>query len=255
MESIDDLKRPGIMAKLRNSKGFSLIEMAIVLVIIGVIIAAIIKGQDLILNSQAKKVAAAASGWRNACFAFMDRNGRFPGDENHNGIIGDQAAGGAIVEEKTDATSAVAELSVAGIMADLPPNPVVVGSSSFWFYIGNTTTTDSGARNAMLICGSVDCRTPFTTDQIEILKSVDTAFDGSADSGLGQFRIASGLAAAAPPVLNPNPPAVLVNNRMTATFSGVAIVSVPNTSTGTAALGWASSANNTAAIWLFDKPY
>ena len=54
MEPMDTLTKPGIMAKLRNRRGFSLIEMAIVLVIIGIIIGAIIKGQDLMLNSRAK---------------------------------------------------------------------------------------------------------------------------------------------------------------------------------------------------------
>src|ERR1035437_5774725 len=87
MEPMDTLKKPAMMVRLRNSKGFSLVEMAIVLVIIGVIIGAIVKGQDLIVNSRAKQVTSAASTWRNLAMPFMDRNGRLPGDGAKTGII------------------------------------------------------------------------------------------------------------------------------------------------------------------------
>lgn len=40
----------------RRVKGFTLVELAIVLVIIGIILGAILKGQDLIAQSRAKRV-------------------------------------------------------------------------------------------------------------------------------------------------------------------------------------------------------
>ena len=244
MKPTDTLKKPGVMANLRNSKGFSLVEMAIVLVIIGIIIAAIVKGQDLIINSQAKKVITVVSSWRNLIFAYQDRNGRLPGDEMKNGIINDETG------EKLANQSAMAEITT--YMTTAPENPMILGSSSFWIYIGSTTTTDSGDRNAIVVCGVVDCGTAFTVDQIEIIKSLDTAIDGYADGGAGQLR-AVGVAA---PVLSSVPS--LVNNRRTSGFFGAATVGivadVNTTASGTAA--WTGgTGGNKAAIWLFERNF
>lgn len=244
MKSMETLIKPGIMAKLRNRRGFSLVEMAIVLVIIGIIIGAIIKGQDLITNGQIKKVAAATSSWRNLTLAYLDRNGRFPGDEGRNGIIGDNNGGAAT--EDTAPLSAVGE--IAGIMENTPDNPLILGSSSFWTYIGNTTTTNSGVRNAILVCCSSACTVACTADQVELLKGTDTAIDGLADGGIGQFRAVT----LAPVALEPAVPAV-TSGRIAATFNGVDIVSAVNTTAGTAGTTWATT--HRAAIWLFDKSY
>lgn len=250
MEPMDTPVKPAMMARLRNSRGFSLIEMAVVLVIIGIIIGAIIKGQDLIANANAKKVISAASTWRNLTVTFLDRNGRFPGDENRNGIIGDQAAAvgpPAVLEEQTEPLNAIGEL--VPVMESAPANPFVVGSTSFWVYIGNTTTTNSGTRNAILICGDAACANVFSADQLEIIKAMDTAYDDTADAGRGIFR-----AVTVAPTLLPAPPvaANAVNGRMSATFTGAGVASTVNTTAGTAT-AWATT--HRAAVWLFDKPY
>ncbi len=48
-------KNPGKFV-LKNDKGFTLIEMAIVLIIIGIIIGAIVKGKDIIRSGEQKKI-------------------------------------------------------------------------------------------------------------------------------------------------------------------------------------------------------
>ncbi len=178
MEPMDALKKPGIMAKLRNSKGFSLIEMAIVLVIIGIIVAAIIKGQDLMFNSRAKQLVSTANSWKIAAFAYMDRNGNFPGDSGKNGVIGDTG-------ELADTVTAVAE--IASTLSNAPANPVMIGGQSYWFYFGNVVAS-VGTRNVIVICPSVDCKTALAPDDVEMFKALDTAIDGSADAGVGQLR-------------------------------------------------------------------
>ncbi len=44
------------MNLIRNQKGFTLVELAIVLVIIGLILGAVLKGQDLINNARMKRL-------------------------------------------------------------------------------------------------------------------------------------------------------------------------------------------------------
>ena len=70
------------MLRLRDAKGFTLIELAIVLVIIGIILGAVLKGQDLIEGAKAKRVIAFASKWEAPIWTFYDKKGYFPGDTN-----------------------------------------------------------------------------------------------------------------------------------------------------------------------------
>ncbi len=68
-------------------KGFTLIELAIVLVIIGIIIGAILKGQELINNARAKRLQNDMRGLVAMMWTFSDRYGRFPGDCNRDGLV------------------------------------------------------------------------------------------------------------------------------------------------------------------------
>jgi prepilin-type N-terminal cleavage/methylation domain-containing protein len=66
---------------LRGNKGFTLIEMAIVLIIIGIIIGAVVKGKDIIRGAEQKKIYTKFfSEWRIAYLNFYDRTGKILGD-------------------------------------------------------------------------------------------------------------------------------------------------------------------------------
>lgn len=182
MEPMDTLTKPGIMAKLRNRRGFSLIEMAIVLVIIGIIIGAIIKGQDLMFNSRAKQLVATANSWKISAFAYMDRNGNFPGDSGKDGTI---ASGPTSSTEIASGGTAISEITSA--LSNAPANPVLIGGQSYWFYFGYVNG-DNGPRNGIVVCPTVDCLTALSPDSVEMYKALDTALDGTADAGTGQFR-------------------------------------------------------------------
>lgn len=65
-----------------NEKGFTLVEIAIVLVIIGLLIGGVLKGQAMIQNAKVKRVVKSAEELRAAVYTFYDKYGMFPGDEN-----------------------------------------------------------------------------------------------------------------------------------------------------------------------------
>ena len=66
----------------RNQKGFTLVEIAIVLVIIGLLIGGVLKGQAMIQNAKVKRVVKSADELRAAMYTFYDKYGMYPGDEN-----------------------------------------------------------------------------------------------------------------------------------------------------------------------------
>ncbi len=71
-----------------KNKGFTLVELAIVLVIIGIILGSILKGQELIKNAKVKRMINDLRGLEAMIWTYYDRKKRFPGDCNLNGIIG-----------------------------------------------------------------------------------------------------------------------------------------------------------------------
>jgi len=74
----------------QQQKGFTLVEIAIVLVIIGLLLGGILKGQELINSARVRNLADSTSGIQAAYFGFIDRYRRVPGD------WGVTAAGNAI---------------------------------------------------------------------------------------------------------------------------------------------------------------
>lgn len=78
----------------RNQKGFTLVEIAIVLVIIGLLIGGVLKGQAMIQNAKVKRVVKQGDEIRAAVMSFYDKYSLFPGDEaNPNLPPGDAGNG------------------------------------------------------------------------------------------------------------------------------------------------------------------
>jgi prepilin-type N-terminal cleavage/methylation domain-containing protein len=61
--------------------GFTLVEIAIVLVVIGLLLGAIFKGEELIVQARVKSVIADFSGVLVAYHGYYDRYGALPGDD------------------------------------------------------------------------------------------------------------------------------------------------------------------------------
>ena len=66
----------------RQQSGFTLVEIAIVLVIIGLLLGGVLKGQELITQAKIKNVANDFNGMSAAIYGYQDRYKRYPGDDN-----------------------------------------------------------------------------------------------------------------------------------------------------------------------------
>jgi len=69
------------MKTLRSNKGFTLVELAIVLVIIGIILGAVLKGQELINNAKIKRLYNQYREVLAAVYTYYDKYGKYPGDD------------------------------------------------------------------------------------------------------------------------------------------------------------------------------
>ena len=66
---------------MKTLKGFTLVEIAIVLVIIGLLLGGILKGQEMITQAKIKNVIADMSGVSAAMYGYLDRYRALPGDD------------------------------------------------------------------------------------------------------------------------------------------------------------------------------
>ena len=164
----------GFTPHLSKGAGFTLIELAIVLVIIGIIIGAILKGGDLIEGARHKRLASECRKWESLTWEFMDRKGYFPGDSGKDGTIG---------EDPKD------DLTTKGRFLDPPDtNSVTMGGYTFYLWLGNT----AAKKNVIGITNSATSPTTgFSDDELAYMESFDTSIDGSSGGGAGRVRAAT----------------------------------------------------------------
>ena len=65
---------------MKKQRGFTLIEIAIVLVIIGLLLGGVLKGQELITGARVRNLIGQQDGVKAAYFGFVDRFRALPGD-------------------------------------------------------------------------------------------------------------------------------------------------------------------------------
>ena len=68
--------------QLKRQTGFTLVEIAIVLVIVGLLIGGVLKGQEMITNAKLKRIESDNAGIAAAMFSYQDRYTQLPGDDD-----------------------------------------------------------------------------------------------------------------------------------------------------------------------------
>ena len=85
---------------MKNQRGFTLIELAIVLVIIGLLLGGVLKGQELINSAKVKNMASDFRNVQVQIYSYQDKFRALPGDDgaaiNHVGAADNGDADGVI---------------------------------------------------------------------------------------------------------------------------------------------------------------
>ncbi len=172
----------------RTQKGFTLVEIAIVLVIIGLLLGGILKGQEMITQAKIKNVVADFSGISAAYYGYQDRYRAIPGDDrgakerwttgtaptsgDGNGVVtGTYNNGGKVCAADVEACSWWDHLRRAGFVAGsgvLQPFNAVTG-------LLGVQTGDGGSGTAIGGFGGLIVCSAGLPDKIAI--AVDTQMD------------------------------------------------------------------------------
>ncbi len=157
------------MTKIKKGKnseaGFTLVEIAIVLIIIGLLIGGIIQGQAMIQNARVKRLVSDFDGMRAAVLTYQDRFGQLPGDENNASTpTGDANNGDADgLLDETDGWE-MADLRLAGI---IPGTGTILPQNAF----GGTLRVD------YINIGGNDNYIVATALPAEVCQEIDTKYD------------------------------------------------------------------------------
>ncbi len=186
----------------KNQSGFTLVEIAIVLVIIGLLLGGVLKGQELITQAKIKNVANDLNGLTSAVYSYQDRYKRFPGDDSGakrwpllaaTGVTvgdGDNAVEGNYNSTTNTDESRLfwAELRLAGFVAGAIDS-VAVAATQPVNAAGGITGVQTGGLG---LVGLVICTDGLPT---KIAQSIDSQFDdGSAITGSVRAVIMSSTA-------------------------------------------------------------
>ena len=191
----------------RRQDGFSLIEISVVLVVIGLIIGAVSIGKDLQRNATYQKMNAVfVQGWQSAYQNYYNRTGLIIGDDSAAPTSQVNQGGVALCGDDL-----VSEMQQAGVST---PTGRAVGRETEYAYLdsnGNpqqveicflninwaipdgTGTYVQRRRNAMTLSGL----TP------DLARYIDAQIDGRSDARFGQFREQAQAAATATTTAQP----------------------------------------------------
>ena len=183
------------MKKTFSSKksAFSLIELSIVLIIIGLLIAGVTGGASLIKSSELRAAISEARGWSTAVNGFYNQFNAFPGD--YNVVIGSPAGAAGNSNSQINAFTSAANPSGIGSTTTACANTTSTAGCAYednvaWVQLKNAGVVDTNTVSAPTLSTSGATSFGVTNPQSKI-KSSGWLFDyGSANgsiAGTNQF--------------------------------------------------------------------
>lgn len=190
----------------RQQAGFTLVEIAIVLVIIGLLLGGVLKGQEMIENGKIKSVISDMKGVSAAFYSYQDRYRAVPGDDN--GVVARFASAGTTVQPG----GGNGALSGPYLTISVPTS-VTAETSNFWQHIrlagflSGDLITNNGGNNAISASGGAigvqDATAAYGLAGIKVCvgsvpskhaQSIDTQLDDGLAT-TGSYRAGAGSAA------------------------------------------------------------
>jgi prepilin-type N-terminal cleavage/methylation domain-containing protein len=125
------------MQSKRVQAGFTLVEIAIVLVIIGLLLGGILKGQEMITQARIKNVVNDFNGITAAYFAYQDRYRAIPGDDNqaNNRWTATAFPPSGGLNGTGDGVISGRYMTVIGDLVANPPTATTGESNNFWWHL------------------------------------------------------------------------------------------------------------------------
>ena len=176
-------------SSLRNEKGFTLIEMAIVLVIIGLILGAVIKGKDVINSAKQKKFYTNfVKTWELTVASYYDRTGNLLGDGAVNGGAGTPNGLFDGINSAGEFTTLNNRIKAVGLEV---PSSNTATSYQYTYsgvYSGSRIISMQLITRASATDGGTNNTLYFPNMPTDLALALDTIVDGQANSSTGTFR-------------------------------------------------------------------
>jgi len=206
---------------VKKQSGFTLVEIAIVLVVIGLLLGGILKGQQLINSARVRNLADQSSGVQAAYYGFIDRFRNLPGDmicaaavtavgaditpDNCTTVVGGDGDGR--IDSIVEAGAVWSHLSVAGFLTGTYTG-ITADAATYNVAVANGAVPANAFQGPIMIAhmqNYIDTNAVATTNRlgfsfgglipVPLLRDLDQKLDDGV-AGSGVVRSAAGAATA-----------------------------------------------------------